>query len=92
MKLNKIQPLTISIFFILCTTAMLGQNASYLSIGVVDDKGSSTYDMEFGNHVRATWGMGGVKDSIDPVIIEKERPPLPPGLGVVWRPARSGVS
>jgi hypothetical protein len=36
--------------------------------------------------------MGGVKDSLDPVYIEKESPPLPPGLGVVWRPSRSGVS
>jgi len=89
MKLNKIQLLSISFFLFVFTTAAPGQIASYLDISIKDDQGSSTYLMGFGNHVNATWGMLGEKDSLDPVHIEKESPPLPPGLGVVWRPSRS---
>jgi hypothetical protein len=48
--------------------------------------------MEFGNHINATWGMGGEKDSLNPWYVEKECPPLPPGFNVLWRPSRQGVS
>lgn len=86
------QILTVSVIFLICSGAAFAQNASILTISVGDDQGSATYDMVFGNHVNATWGMGGEKDSLDPTYIEKESPPLPPGLGVVWRPSRPGVS
>jgi hypothetical protein len=92
-KLNKIRPLTISVFLTFYCTTTIAQNvSSILHIFVADDQGSATYDMVYGNHINATWGMGGEKDSLDPAYIEKESPPLPPGLGVVWRPSRSGVS
>jgi hypothetical protein len=88
------QLLSVSVVLLLCSAAALAQapNASILTINVGDDQGSATYVMTFGSHMLATWGMGAVKDSLDPVYIEKESPPLPPGLGVVWRPSRSGVS
>lgn len=86
------QILTVSVILLMCSAGALAQNASILKIYVGDDQGSATYEMVFGNHVNATWGMGGQKDSLDPTYIEKESPPLPPGLGVVWRPSRSGVS
>ncbi len=95
MKLIKIQLFFLSYFLSMITSTALGQNASYLKINVGDDQGSSVYEMVFGNNVSATWGMNGEKDSLwnpNGDIIEKESPPLPPGLGVVWRPARSGVS
>lgn len=94
MKLNMKQLLSVSVVLLLCSYTAVAQapNASILTVSVGDDQGSATYEMEFGSHEDATWGMGGVKDSLDPVYIEKESPPLPPGLGVVWRPSRSGVS
>jgi FlgD Ig-like domain len=94
MKLYMKQLLSISVVLLLCSAWAIAQtpNASILTISVGDNVGSATYVMVFGSHTKATWGMGGQKDSLDPVYIEKESPPLPPGLGVVWRPGRSGVS
>jgi hypothetical protein len=61
-------------------------------IKVSDDLGSSPYLMMFGNHVNGTYGVGAQKDSLNPTLVERESPPLPPGLGVVWKPSRAGVN
>jgi hypothetical protein len=86
------QLLSVSVVLLLCSYAAVAQNASILTVNVGDDQGSATYEMVFGSHELATWGMGGETDSLDPVYVEKESPPLPPGLGVVWRPSRSPSS
>jgi len=83
--------LTITAVLILWSSIAFAQYESILNIFVGDDQGSMTYEMIFGNHIDATWGMNGQKDTLSFYLIEKESPPLPPGLGVVWRPSRSGV-
>ena len=96
MKLYMKQLLSVSVVLLLCSAAALAQppNASILTINVGDDQGSATYVMAFGSHIKATWGMGSpaARDSLDLTYIEKESPPLPPGLGVVWRPSRSSAN
>jgi hypothetical protein len=55
-------------------------------IKVADNKGSIPYTLLFGNHFAATNGYGAQKDSLNPIIIEREAPPCGTDLCVVWRP------
>ncbi|MBI5475675.1 MAG: T9SS type A sorting domain-containing protein [Ignavibacteriales bacterium] len=86
----------VAVLLIAFSGSSIAQFSSELWLKVSDNKGSAPYTMMYGNHVNGTYGeiVGGTaqKDSLNPTIIERESPPLPPGLGVVWRPSRSGVS
>mgnify|MGYP001383989674 CR=1 FL=1 len=70
----------------LLTAPSTAQWCQQFWIKVSDNKGSTPYTLLFGNHIDATKGYGAQKDSLNPTIIERESPPLPPNLGVVWRP------
>jgi hypothetical protein len=95
--MRKMFLVTMVILFIALSNMGFAQpKSSEFWIKVSDDVGSSPYNMVFGNHENGTYGdmVSGVaqKDSLNETLVERESPPLPPGLGVVWRPVRSGVS
>ncbi|MBA4311470.1 MAG: hypothetical protein C0417_02455 [Chlorobiaceae bacterium] len=62
-------------------------------IKVEDNQGSRPYTNIFGNAIGATNGFNlSQLDSINSTIIERESPPPPPDLFVVWRPPWTGAN
>lgn len=85
---------TIVLLLLTMSNMLFAQSkSSEFKITVSDDAGSAPAVMMFGNHVDGTYGATLAQlDSLNPTIVERESPPLPPGLGVVWKPARAGMN
>jgi hypothetical protein len=92
MKILSVKSMMWMIFFAILLRGTSFTQAIEFWIKVEDNQGSSPYTNIFGNAVGATNGFGAQKDSINPLIIERESPPPPPGLGVVWKPPWHGVN
>lgn len=82
----------ITALLLVLTNIGLAQLSAEFWIKVSDDLGSAPHMLWFGNHINGTYGVGGEKDSLNPTLIERESPPPPPGLGVVWKPSRANVN
>jgi hypothetical protein len=92
MKILSVKSMMWMIFFAILFRGTSFTQAIEFWIKVADNQGSRPYTNIFGNAVGATKGFGAQKDSINPLIIERESPPLPPDLGVVWKPPWTGVN